>query len=382
MSNRFQPLMAFVASLVVMVCPFALAEGEPVPAADQAAASEPAGPAPQLLPEPVPPVNDPPADQPKQTPAEQKQAQEKMRLEMQQLERQLREIRANYKKSFEQDKPKPQDTSLEKLEQLKLPAEPTREQYVDYVAALREISKMRASSKTNSLMNEKLRALPIEHVDLLIAEIANRTRLQYFANNAIRGIDAELLRPQFIKTLQSNPNAISVIVMNGWCQDVRPVILRKIESADASLTPAWFQAAVELAEPELYPKLHEITTNSRYAHQFLGMLKTLPDYDFAHTVNVCWEKTQDGTLRASSTYIAPMAASYGNVDALSVLVSQLRGSTSYIMNPSSYNIRRLNVLSYIEFNGSNREIQAWFDQHRDELVFDQFRKQYVIPEDF
>ena len=47
---------------------------------------------------------------------------------------------------------------------------------------------------------------------------------------------------------------------------------------------------------------------------------------------------------------------------------------------SSYNSRRINVLKYIDYRGSNKEIVAWYDKNKDKLVFDHYRKRYVLPD--
>ncbi|MFK7788529.1 MAG: hypothetical protein AB8C95_03405, partial [Phycisphaeraceae bacterium] len=227
-----------------------------------------------------------------------------------------------------------------------------------------------------------LKDLPVKHYDLLITEMANRTSLRIYANYAMREVDPEKMRERFVASIGENPNNIGIIVMHGWVEDIRPQIIEHINGADGSISPAWFQAAVELDEPTLYPKLHEITTQSRYASQFINMLEMLPDYDLAHTVDVCWSRAREGKLSVSYTSFAAKTASYGNVDALGSLIDQLRQTTSYMSHSSSYNMRRTNVLRYIDYRGSNKDIQKWYKENKDKLVFDQLRQRFVVPEDF
>lgn len=315
-----------------------------------------------------------------QKPEEKAPTQEQLRAKMNDLERELRKVRSDFQRTVNDGRNKIEQEKQQSIDEITLPENATREQSEAYVTQLREAAQGKRSFSMNDPIVAKLKALPAKHFDLLMVEMSNRTSLRYFANYALRGIDSEQLREQFVTTLEDNPNNIGIIVMNGWCEDVRPVIIQYMKSADNNVSPAWFQAAVELAEPELYPKLHEVTTGSRYASQFLNMLQSLPDYDLAHTVNTCWEKSSQGKLSVSQSGFAPMAAELGNVDALGVLITQMRSTTSYMVSSSTYNVRRTNVLKFIEYRGSNTEIQNWYNENKDQLVFDQFTKRFVLPE--
>jgi hypothetical protein len=306
-----------------------------------------------------------------------------LRDKMRELERKLQETRSEFQKKAEQQRQKVQQDAKQKIEEVKLPKNPTREQCETFVKDLRKATEGRRSFSSSDPVTKKLKKLPPEHFDLLLKEISDRTALRYYANYAIREIEPEKLRERFINSLSDNPNNIGIIVMHGWTEDVRDEIVTYMKSADGSITPAWFQAAVEIDEPTLYPKLHEVTTNSaRYASQFINMLEMLPDYDLGHTIDVCWQKSRDGKLSVNYSTFATKAAQYGNIDALGVLISQLgSSSTSYMSHSSTYNIRRTNVLRHIDFRGSNTELQEWYKANKDKLVFDQFRKRYYLPDD-
>lgn len=315
--------------------------------------------------------------------AEEKTApKEDLRKKMRELEQELQNARNKFQQEANQQRDKVKKEALKAPDDIKLPKNPTRQQCEEYVNELRKACEGRRSFSSSDPATKKLKELPADHFDLLINEMTNRTSLRYYANYAMRDIEPEKLRERFVKTLDDNPNNIGVIVMQGWCEDVRPSIIKYMQSADGSISPAWFQAAVELDEPSLYPKLHEVTTQSRYASQFINMLEMLPDYDLAHTIDVCWTRSKQGKLSVSYTTFASKAAGYGNVDALGSLVDQLRSSTSYMSHSSSYNVRRTNVLRLIDYRGSNKDIQQWYKTNKDKLVFDQLRKRFVLPEDF
>lgn len=323
---------------------------------------------------------DPPAEAATEKPEENKQTQEELRKQMQELENQLAQKRNAYQQKAREAREKQKQEAKNNIKNIKLPENPTREQSEAYLAELREAAKNVNSYSSSDPLVGKLKEIPAEHFDLLIGEIHNRTKLRYFCNYAMRDIDTEVLRDRFVASVDNSEHGIAVIVMHGWVEDVRESVIRRMETADGSLSPSWFQAAVELDEPSLYPKLHEVTINSRYASQFINMLKALPDYDLTHTVNVCWKRSRQNKLSISSSTISNLATEHGNVEALGYLIGQLRYSSSYMSSSSSYNSRRVNVLRYIDFRGSNKEINDWYNANKENLVFDHYRKRFVLPE--
>ena len=303
---------------------------------------------------------------------------EELRKEMQQLESQLANMRNQYQQQANKDREQKQKEARKNAEDIKLPENPTRKQCEAYIAELRESAKNIRSYSSNDPLVAKLKEIPLDHFDLLIDEIGNRTKLRYFANYAMRDTDRNEIRKRFVKSLERSDSAIGVIVMNGWVGDIEEAVRKKIASADGSLDQAWFQAAVELEDPSLYPKLHEITINSRYATQFVGMLESLPDYDIAHTIDTCWRRAEQNKLQISEHSLASTAVKYGNVKALGYLVRQLSYTPSYTSTSSSYTRRRLNVLQYIDYRGSNQDIVKWYDKNKKKLVFDHYRKRFVM----
>lgn len=305
---------------------------------------------------------------------------EELRERMQQLENELAQKRNEYQRKAREERAKQEEQAKDAVKDITLPENPTREQSEAYIGKLRDAAEHITSYSTSDPIVDKLKQLPGEHFDLLIGEVHSRTKLRYFANYAMRDIDVQVLRERFVESVDTTEHSIAVIVMHGWVQDVRDAVIKRMETADGTLSPAWFQAAVELEDPALYPTLHEVTVNSRYATQFLSMLQTLPDYDLGHTVDVCWKRHRENKLSISSSMISTLAAEHGNAEALGYLVNQLRYSSNYMSSATSYNSRRLKVLRHIDYRGSNTEIIEWYEANKDKLVFDHYRKRFMLPD--
>lgn len=318
-----------------------------------------------------------------QTPEAAEPTERELRQQMRNLQRELNQAREELLDAQGLEQNDPQADSRAVVDQTFLPAEPTREECEAYLEALREAAEGRRSFSSRDPIVEKLRELPPWHMDLLVFEMTNGSSLRYYANYALRGVDPASMRERFVEMLDENPNMIGVIVTYGWVEDVRETVARHIVTADSSITPGWFQAGVELNDPELYEKLHELTVTSRYASRFLDMLRTLPDYDLEYTVRESWRHAVENQPHSSiSRMLAPIAAEHGVVEALGVLIGHLASHNSFTFSSSSYNQQRINVLRLIEFRGTNDEIVAWFEENQDRLVFDHLHGRFVLPEAF
>lgn len=305
-----------------------------------------------------------------------------LRDKMNRLQKELNEARNAFQQKANQKRGQKQQKPEISVKNINLPKNATREQAQQFINKLRKAAESKRGYSSNDPIVSKLKQVPSEHFDLLLNEMSNRTRLRYYANYAMRGIAPETIRKRLVSTIGQNDNNIGMIVMNGWCQDIRPEIVRKINAADKNLPPSWFQAAVEIEDPSLYPKMHEITIQSRYAMQFINMLRALPDYDLAHTVNAAWARSQEGKTPVNSTSLAPVAIEFGNTEALGSQISQLRNVNSFTFSQTAYNVRRVNILRFIDYRGSNEEIQNWYKTNKDSLVFDYLRKRFVVADDF
>ncbi len=271
------------------------------------------------------------------------------------------------------------------IDAVTLPDKPTREQCEKYLAQLRELSAQRCWDTSNYGEVTKLKAVPIEHLDLLATEIINESQLGYYANYLLSQIDPETYRESVIAHLQQRPNNIWFVAQNGWFKLAKGTILERLNDADAKTSPAWFQAFTEVAQPEHYRKLHEIAIESPHIATFIALLETLPDYDLSQTIRVAWEnmKQESGSFanlpREASIAFSFYAAQTGEIEALAMLIDQLDGIET---TRNGIDNDRLRVNRCIDFRGSNKEILVWFASNRDKLLFDHHRKRFVVPDQF
>lgn len=290
---------------------------------------------------------------------------------------------------------------------LELPENPTREQSQAFLDEMRRLTASKDRVRADDPEVQKLSKLPVEHIDLLLKEMRSGNRFMvYYAFRAMATHDAESYRKIALDGLSEEPDFIYLIARHGWYQDAKEDILAKLKAVDpkdAKFKPIWFQAFLEVAEPEHYPLLHEIALGFYDLGNRLKMLETLPGYDFAKTIDACWEKAKeldkdgkeqtavtlgfmnDGAVKVTTT-LAPYALRTGKIEALDPFVDQInpdrplvsrRGETLSAKALEA----RVTVRRYLDFKGTNEEIQTWYRTNRDRLVFNPFTQRYELPQD-
>lgn len=309
---------------------------------------------------------------------------DEIRGELNQLTNKQRELQQELQRKLRPKNDVKPEPATPDITSIVLPENPSREQVETYIADLRGVAEKLESLSSADPTVDRLMVFPSEHFDLVLEQVAQRTRMFHYVENALRRMDADALRKGCVAAVNRTESdiALNMIILSGWTKDIQSVIETRLKRDGGEISLLWFQAAVDLGDPTLYLKLNEATINSPLASQFIDILKSLPDYDLTETVNACWERANNGRLAISPSTLALQFAQLGNVQALGILISKLPpASRSPYVSRNAY-VPRLSVLKLIDMRGSNIEIQAWFKANKDKLAFDRFSQRFVIPEDF
>ena len=178
--------------------------------------------------------------------------------------------------------------------------------------------------------------------------------------------EIELARKAVAKALEDDPSMIEWIVAFGWTEDIRDHIIETVKKDAPMIDRHYFQLAVDLGEPELYPYLHETVLTYPWPERLIDLLRGLPDYDLNRTIAERWKAGQ--SLNAGGMAIA--AARAGEASALTYLVGMLN------VAPEEW---RDHVQRVIAFRGSEQEIVDWHRSNYDKLVFDESTGRFCLP---
>lgn len=294
------------------------------------------------------------------------------------LNRALREV----ENQLRQQRGQQRRVGASELQEIVLPEDPVRDDYAAYIDAIAEATEGQNSFSSNDPQVEMLAKVPPEHIDLLVARVGGRSSLRFHAQYAMRGMDLSVLRSRINTLVDEQPAMIGVVVAYGWSHDARDAIRSRLEQEPSNLGIAWFQAATELNDPALYPSIHNCAVKTRYTAQVVQTLQGLADYDLERTVAEMWARSSDTSNSQNHYQVASVAAEYGHIDALAVLIDQLARRRSYYSSngENTFDTQRVLIMRFIDFSGTPEEIAQWFEQHRDELIFDYVSQRYLLPE--
>ncbi len=188
--------------------------------------------------------------------------------------------------------------------------------------------------------------------------------------------EIESARKAVAKAFEDDPDMIEWIVAFGWSEDIRDHIIEKVKEDAPMVDQHYFQLAVDLAEPELYPFLHETVLKSPWPMRQVEMLRRLPNYDLNKTVYQAW---QQGNTVFNTDEMAIAAAQAGEPSALTYLIGMLNVAGDHGMLKVAGDPFRDHVLQVVAFRGSDQEIIDWHKANYDKLVFDSSTGKFFLP---
>ena len=263
-----------------------------------------------------------------------------------------------------------------------IPEEPTGEDYRKFVISCRDFTSEKGFNKF-----ELFGDIPAKFLDSVLLEAYDDEspfqRYWEYRNDTFA--DMQPARAGIVSRLKEQPDIIQAITFYGWVEDVRKEVIIKINRDTPNVSFAWFEAAVELNEPKLFPKLHEITVQSKNQDEMIRLLATLPDYDLNFTLLACWEAAlKDKYSFSRRPDLALNAAKAGSRTALAYLMTKLSQVSLYpIQNQyRSTNSIRLDVLTIIDFRGNSQDILNWYKTNKDNLTFDSLTKRFIVADTF
>lgn len=289
-----------------------------------------------------------------------------------------------------------------------LPENPSRQQTKAYIADLVKLNirlKDRGIGYARLLESmatyQKFDAVPDRHIDLLISNLKEWWIKPEIAQSIARR-DPKVIKPIVIAGLDKHPDNIIAIRYFGWYEDAKEPILRKLEKTESlhrmPNEDNWLHAFTYVAEPKHYPKIKQLFVSSFRRSQKVRLLETMPNYDILDTVRACITATEKNIAEGNpkGDYLSQVfielerlwviAAGAGDVDALGELIDVLNNrkpdASFKYLQLGEKDLQRDNVTQFIEFKGSNKEIAEWFEANREKLVFDNFKKRFVVEEGF
>jgi len=260
---------------------------------------------------------------------------------------------------------------------IELPPNPTPEECVRYIDAIRNFSRQTNNGRwcswgDNSLIETKMAKVGGENLGLLLAALNQNSYGNYYTVKAIEILAGPEDKEMIIAELAEHHELISVVINNGWEEDVREILIEELKKDLTELPTQWIAAVASLNEPETYDHLVKYFIEGRIpGYTYRTLCRRLP-HIVDDMVTAGWR--QKHKMRMPQQ-IYRIAIARGNREALDAVI------TLSAEPLREFNVRALRswVLPYIDFYGTDPEIKEWYEKYRDLLVFNEERRLFEVP---
>jgi hypothetical protein len=263
------------------------------------------------------------------------------------------------------------------LSKITLPDNPTKEQAREYVTKIQAASQNQNSFSSDDPQVAMLERVGPDNLDVLVDAYGRRGMGSFYLENAITHLARPEHKDLILRTLPAIPELAQVVVTYGWQEEAKDTLISGLQTTSDYLPREWMQATASLKSPEAVEALKQYMIRGQSRQEAFGALRVMPNAgDLAPTVATAWEAARFGDPW-QRTEMAKIAVPYGHVDALGYVIEQL-GSP----DGSSYergNLRSL-VLRYTPARGSDQAILEWYNENRDDLVWDAEANVYKVKE--
>jgi len=260
-----------------------------------------------------------------------------------------------------------------RLASIKLPENPSRDDIRIYIQDILAASRNQTTFGSDDAQIHMLRKIGSENLHILF-EFLNAGGGNFYVEWAIKDLVRDEHKQLVLDALPFHSELASVIIKMNWVTDARDILIDELKFKPRFLPTDWIQATVMLREPETYDLLVEYFINGSNRSSTYGVIKFLP-IDLDDAVARAWEKAKFDLQKWELTYLAPIAVSHGVADALRYVVDSLE----YPPDKISVDVHpRKVMLRHTEARGHNKALQQWYNQNKNNLVFDAERKVFRV----
>ncbi len=209
------------------------------------------------------------------------------------------------------------------LADIRLPANPSREQVALYIDAVLATGAGRNSWSSVDPQVGKLVAVGPDHIDLLL-DSTDSHQVELWVSTAAQKLITARHRDLVLSRLRDRVFLAGMVRKFGWQDDAREIITAGLESG-VVLPDAWLAIAVDYQDPALTPVLRRLLVQGPNRSHVYSVVRRAVGIDLDAAVQEAWQDMRaEGFGPASSAHdlhaFAGIAASHGIRDALVHLV--------------------------------------------------------------
>ena len=261
----------------------------------------------------------------------------------------------------------------EKLSDVKLPFNATKEQTEKYIDSILSFSEDQRTFSSRDPQIAMLEKIAHKHLPLLAERMSGAWGPKnYHVSLAVANLAEETDKDFIIKSLAKYPSLINAVIRFGWEKDVKDIIFNEITD-NKYLPGEWITCASKLATPAEYKMLTEALEKSHNRYHTYKAIKDLQGIKLDAAVAKIWSNRGMFYSDWERKNVALIAADYGYVDALKAVVEMCRDKSRY-MQKLAYN----KAHSLTGQSGSYSKLKKWLESNGDKLIFDKKKQRYFV----
>lgn len=244
------------------------------------------------------------------------------------------------------------------LKKITLADTPSKDDVDKYVRAIEESAKHQRTHNSSDPQVAMLQKVGAENLDVLLHVSANDT---WYINVAIERMARPEDKAAVLKELPRNHGLLSTVKAHEWLADARPILISTLHRGE-KVGMDWVAAVVMIKDPDTYDDLKAWFAIYGNEYTWKTFHESIPDLDLSDAVAKLWEQCKQGKPWDINR-AAPVAARYGNLDALEVLTHSF--DEQYVGEQ-----RRATFSELTGAQGNSQELKAWWEKYKGQLVFD------------
>jgi len=275
---------------------------------------------------------------------------------------------------------KTRKASTAKLRKIKLPKNPNKAQIEKYIQAIMSASRTQNSFSSGDPQIQMLTKVGAENLKFLITALGKNAGRYGFSGKfhvreAIYKLAEDKHKNLIIKFLPQYTSLVKIILDRGWEKDAKKILVEELSSTSQNLPTEWIQAVANLNDPKTYKDLKWFLVNNSNRYRTFQAIQHLPGIDLNDSVAEAWQ--EGGQNEWERRGMAKVAIQYGHLDALEYLVDYLNSERSNRWEMTGI---RQQILRYINFHKSNKEIAQWLKKNEGKIIFDKKIKKFIVPD--
>lgn len=263
---------------------------------------------------------------------------------------------------------------LKALAGIALPANPTKEQVRRYIREIGRNATANVGARRRDLGARMVARVGPENVDVLLqmfkGQVPASYRMDYYIGQSLAAHVREEHKDMVLRWLELQDDLISIVLANGWVQDAKPALVKRLAEQPQWLSVKWVAAVAQLEDPATYDDLIWYLVHGSNESWTYRAIRELPGIELKDPVTELWNQSKSWAGRRQSQRhgVAGMAIEHGIVEALGFALDQLAGSSlsRYAKQSLTSVVRRCTGM-----HGTIEEIRAWYEQNKDNLEFDE-----------